>query len=147
MGDEEGMDTTPHPETGLNTAEVQPEEDNPSVEPRYSPLDDAYCFNEKYQPEALDLDGMVNMYRDFVKIFQWGFKNQMGSPLQSVSDDNNNVSNNRFPGMYLRMCFHDNTVVPSQPDFQDYVRSMIEEDGEWTGPGKYMKHRVPTPLC
>lgn len=123
----------------LNTAEVQEEEDNPSVDPRYSPLDDAKCFNENYTPPKLDLDAMAGLYKDFVRIFEWGFENKMGEPLQSVSEGNNNVSNNRFPGMYLRMCFHDNTVVPGVSKFQDYVRGNVDSaDGKWKGPGKYL---------
>ena len=121
----------------LNTAEVQ--ENQPSVNPLYKPLDDSFCFNQEYNPPSFDHSRMVEMYKDFQKIFEWGFENKMGFPLQSVSEDNNNVSNNRFPGMYLRMCFHDNTVDPSFPDFQDYIDMHTAENGSWNGFGKFLE--------
>ena len=134
---EEGDDSGIHGWDSLNTAEVQ--ENGVSINPKYSPLDDAVCFNDYYDPKWLSTFDQVKMYKDFEAIFEWGFRNEMGSPLQGVSLDNNSVSNNRFPGMYLRMCFHDNTVVPTKPDFQDYIAENIDESGFWHGPGKFLE--------
>ena len=121
---------------GLNTAEIQ---ELPDINPKYSPLDDAFCFNEYYGREDLLEEEMIALYKDFEDIFEWGFRNQMGSPLQSVSEDNNRVTNNRFPSMYLRMCFHDNTVKPDFTDFQAYIDEHVSDTGYWSGPGKYME--------
>jgi hypothetical protein len=74
-----------------------------------------------------------------VKIFDWGFLNTMGSPLQSVSVLNNNVTNNRFPGMFLRMCFHDNSIHSEFPSFNEYVKDNLDVNGKWAGPSTYLK--------
>lgn len=121
----------------LNT--IPEDDDGPDIEPIYDPLGDGFCFNEAYNPAHKSKSEMLEMYDDFEKLFYWGFVNRMGSPLQSESELNNHVTNNRFPGMYLRMCFHDNSVNPHFPDFQDYIKdSMMDTDGTWKGVSKYL---------
>lgn len=42
------------------------------------------------------------------------------------TEENNRVANNRIPGIFLRMCMHDNSIDPAQPEFQEYVASTID---------------------
>jgi hypothetical protein len=113
-----GMETTEQKLARMG--QLVPEVDPAEVpEPNLGPFDqldgpfrdpvlNAKCLDEAYPvPSGIDPE---ELYADYVKIFAWGFRNTMGSPLQSVSELNNNVSNNRFPGMSLRMCFHDNSI-------------------------------------
>jgi Peroxidase len=106
-----------------------------NIEQEFDPLEKhAVCFNEPYKTDFSAIN-QWKLYEDYVRMFDWGFANNMGSPLQALSS---NVTNNRFPGMMLRMCFHDNAIHPDLPDFQDYIDGFIEEDKmgwtRWTGP-------------
>jgi hypothetical protein len=123
-------------EDDLNTAEPEETEEQKaarlrgevpvgSIPPIYDPLDDAKCVNEPYEYETLTKSQQLELYHDFTKIFDWGFENTMGSPLQSTSLENNGVTNNRFPGMYLRMCFHDNSINRDATKYQDNLKSKV----------------------
>lgn len=72
-----------------------------NVKQVYEPTAKAKCFNEAYDKDFSKINH-ARLYSDYSKIFRWGFLNSMGSPLQSVSLGINNVTNNRFPGMFLR---------------------------------------------
>jgi hypothetical protein len=105
----------------------------------FDPLEkNAVCFNEPYETDFSSID-QWGLYEDYVRMFDWGFANNMGPPLQALSST---VTNNRFPGMMLRMCFHDNAINPELPDFQDYIDSFIEVDTmgftRWTGPPTHL---------
>jgi hypothetical protein len=99
------------------------------------PVLKAKCLDEAYTvPYGIDPE---ELYADYVKIFDWGFNNTMGHPLQSQSLDNNRVTNNRFPSMMQRMCFHDNSVDPLYPSFNQYVKDNLS-NGKWNGPFTYL---------
>jgi hypothetical protein len=104
--------------------------------PYGAPVNKAKCLNEVYKPTIPDVLGL---YSDYVKIFTWGFDNAMGHPIQSRSLFNNKVTNNRFPSMFLRMCFHDNSIDAAFPSFKDYVKSNIDENRNWRGPQRYLE--------
>lgn len=111
-----------------------------NIAPEFDPLETAKCFNEVYTvPTSLV---QMDLYNDYVKVFEWGFNNNMGQPLQAVSEENNGVTNNRFPSMMLRMAFHDNSINTGVADFQVYVKSSLKSKGDdllWTGPGRYLQ--------
>jgi len=66
-----------------------------------------------------------------VKIFEWGLANPEESLLHDFSSE---VTNNRFPGMCLRMAFHDNAINAGE-DGADYIKQNIDlSTGSWTGP-------------
>ena len=75
------------------------EEASPFLEELYNPMADAKCFNDQYNVPYIDKD---ELYEDYVKIFKWGLENPEESPLFDFSTG---VTNNRFPGMCLRMAF------------------------------------------
>jgi len=106
--------------------------------PFRDPLLKAKCLNEPYTVPPGRID-QKSLYDDYVKIFDWGFANKMGAPLQSKSLLNNHVTNNRFPGMFLRMCFHDNSVNPEHGSFNEYVKKNLNPQGKWIGPHHYME--------
>jgi hypothetical protein len=109
---------------------------NQPTGPFRDPILNAKCLDEAYTvPSGID---PAELYADYRKIFDWGFSNTMGSPLQSVSVGNNGITNNRFPGMFLRMCFHDNSVDSGYPSFNQYVQENIDIDGKWDGPYTYL---------
>jgi hypothetical protein len=122
---------------------VNPEEFDPNYGPfdkvwgpYQDPVINAKCLNEPYTiPTGID---QKKLYQDYVKIFDWGFLNEMGPPLQSKSIFNNRITNNRFPGMFLRMCFHDNSVNPDHGSFNEYVKTKMNTEGQWTGPLRYL---------
>jgi hypothetical protein len=52
------------------------------------------------------------------------------------------VTNDRFAGMMMRMCFHDNAIVDSQPPFPKYVTENLKDVRgtlKWTGPSRYLE--------
>jgi hypothetical protein len=54
------------------------------------------------------------------------------------------VTNDRFAGMMMRMCFHDSAIVDSQPPFPQYVEENLVKEGEggnlkWKGPSRYLE--------
>ena len=109
----------------------------------FDPLRNAKCFNEDYSTNFLAIN-QLQLFKDFKTIFDWGFEDTMGSPLQTTPGDKLLYATaNRFPGMMLRMCFHDNTIDPTKPDFQDYIRSKIRLDRlgrkRWFGPGTFLE--------
>jgi hypothetical protein len=74
-----------------------------------------------------------------VKLFDWGFANTMGPPLQAHSIKGNRIASNRFPSMFLRMCFHDNSINASFPAFNQYVQERIKpSNGKWVGPYRFL---------
>lgn len=109
----------------------------------FDPLRNAKCFNDDYLTDFLAIN-QLQLYQDFKIIFNWGFQDTMGSPLQTTPEDGLLYATvNRFPGMMLRMCFHDNTIDPTKPDFRDYIRSKIRvgQQGRkrWFGPQTYLE--------
>ena len=98
----------------------------------YSPMLDAKCFNDRYDVPSPD---KLELYKDYKKIFEWGLLNPPESPLYDFSSE---VSNNRFPGMCLRMAFHDNSI--NGQDHADYVNANIDPaTAKWTGPELLME--------
>jgi hypothetical protein len=98
----------------------------------YNPMLDAKCFNDKYIVPTINKQ---ELYADYKKIFDWGLTNPSGSPLFANSGK---VTANRFPGMCLRMSFHDNTIVTG--DGAAYVQNNIDQvTGKWTGPEMIME--------
>jgi len=111
------------------------------IQQEFNPLEKhAICFNEPYRTNfsAIDQNGL---YKDYQHIFDWGIRNTMGPPLQGYSEGG--LSINRLPGMFLRMCFHDNAIDPKQPHFQDYIDNFIRIDSHnqtrWTGPMQFLE--------
>jgi hypothetical protein len=114
--------------------EVAPLEpaDEALLEELYNPMLDAKCFNDQYQAPSIN---KIGLYVDYVKIFKWGLENPSESPLFDFSTD---VTNNRFPGMCLRMAFHDNAIVDQDAD--EYVENCIDSaNGVWKGPDMMME--------
>jgi hypothetical protein len=110
---------------------------NQSTGPFRDPILNAKCLDEPYNvPSGIN---PAELYADYVKIFDWGRSNTMGPPLQSKSLDNNRITNNRFASMMLRMCFHDNSVDPGYPSYNQYVQSNLGIDGKWNGPFTYLE--------
>lgn len=106
------------------------------LEELYNPMLDAKCFNDIY---TVPSPNKHELYRDFKKIFDWGLENPAESPLFAASTG---VSANRFPGMCLRMAFHDNSlniVNGVAMDGAEYVDSKINSVGEWNGPDLMME--------
>lgn len=106
---------------------------DPNLDVEYNPVYDAFCFNEDYPVPSYSSWELRSMYNRYKLAFDLGL-----ADLSDVSEENNRVTNNRIPGMFLRMCFHDNTIDPAAPKFQDYVTNNIDDSGKWTGPFKYM---------
>ena len=103
--------------------------------PYGDPVKKAKCLNERYDVPVPP--NSTELYEDYMKIFKWGFQNNMGRPIQSRSLDNNKVTNNRFPSMFTRMCFHDNSIDSDFPPYDDYVRANLK-NGNWVGPHRYL---------
>jgi hypothetical protein len=55
------------------------------------------------------------------------------------SEENNFVTNDRFAGMMMLMCFHDNAIVTSKPPFPQYVVESLGTAGGWKGSSRYME--------
>jgi Peroxidase len=112
-----------------------PKDDELNFEALYPPANDAFCFNEDYPVPFLDASQQINLYHDYVHEF-----NKLFEFTNDVSEENNRVTNNRIPGMFLRMCFHDNTIDPAQPKFQNYVASSIDPvTKKWIAESRYLK--------
>jgi hypothetical protein len=108
--------------------------------PFRDPLVKAKCFNHAYAPVQPDATAAKALYDDYVKLFDWGFANTMGPPLQAHSLKGNRITSNRFPSMFLRMCFHDNSINASFPVFNQYVTDHINpKNGKWTGPYRFLE--------
>ena len=86
--------------------------DPDNIRARYNPVFDAFCFNEDYPVPSLSPSQQNTLYLDYKISFD-----RINRETDDVSDENNDVTNNRIPGMFLRMCFHDNSIDPAQPDF------------------------------
>ena len=91
---------------------LMPIDDPFNFQPDYDPVNDAYCFNEHYPVPSLSSSQQTTLYYDYAQAF-----NKINEFTNDVSEENNRVTNNRIPGMFLRMCFHDNSIDPAQPDF------------------------------
>jgi hypothetical protein len=106
-----------------------PIQDPANMDSLYNPVFDAYCFNEDYPVPSLSSAQQYGLYMDYKIEF-----NKVNTFTSDVSLHNNRITNNRIPGMFLRKCFHDNSVSVSQPDFQDYVtRSIDPITKKWIG--------------
>jgi Peroxidase len=98
----------------------------------YNPVFDAYCFNEDYPVPALTSSEQSSLYFDYKNVFD--------KVLIPSTDLSQGVTNDRFAGMFLRMCFHDNAVNPNAPEFQDYVAQSIDPTTKkWIGESRYMR--------
>lgn len=108
--------------------------DNPrNFMAQYNPVLDAFCFNEDYPIPKLSSSQQYRLYRDYKKAFD-----KIKVPTTDVSEDG--VTFDRIPGMFLRMCFHDNTINVEEKDFQKYVASAINPDTmKWRAETRYMK--------
>ena len=112
-----------------------PTDDPFNFKPEYDPVYDAYCFNEDYPVPILSSSQQTTLYYDYAQAF-----NKINEFTNDVSEENNRVTNNRIPGMFLRMCFHDNSIDPTQPEFQQYVASAIDPiTKKWIAESRYMK--------
>ena len=112
-----------------------PTDDPFNFKPDYEPVLDAYCFNEDYPVPNLSSAQQSSLYYDYAQAF-----NKINEFTTDVSVENNGVTNNRIPGMFLRMCFHDNAIDPTQQEFQTYVASSIDpHTKKWIGESRYMK--------
>jgi hypothetical protein len=99
----------------------------------YNPMFDAKCFNDKYVVPTINKN---DLYKDYKKIFDWGLANPSESPLWAESTG---VTSNRFPGMCLRMAFHDNAIDVAG-DGAAYVTHNIDQaTGKWIGPAIMME--------
>jgi Peroxidase len=112
-----------------------PPQDPANMEANYNPVSDAFCFNQNYPLlDVSSLDQQLLLYADYKMVFD-----QILMLTNDVSVENNGITNNRIPGMFLRMCFHDNSVDSTQPDFQDYVKSSIDPTTKkWIAEARYM---------
>jgi Peroxidase len=114
---------------------IMPPQEPKNLEAKYNPVFDAYCFNEDYPVPSLTASQQNSLYLDYKTAFD-----QINKFTTDVSQQNNGVTNDRIPGMFLRMCFHDNAVDATQPDFQDYVASGIDPiTKKWTAEARYLK--------
>ena len=101
----------------------------------YDPVFDAYCFNEDYPvPSFSSIDDQNELYLDYKAVFDDAFED---------NEDQNadGVTQNRIPGMFLRMCFHDNTIDIEETniDFRKYVANAIDpESNKWTSESRFM---------
>ena len=114
---------------------LMPTDDPLNFKAEYDPVYDAYCFNEDYPVPVFSSYQQTSLYNDYVQAF-----NKINEWTSDVSEANNRVTNNRIPGMFLRMCFHDNAIDPAQPEFQTYVASAMDPiTKKWTAESRYMK--------
>lgn len=76
----------------------------------YNPTFDAYCFNEDYPvPSLPSIDAQIALYLNYKAVFD-----------AALNTTNIFVSQDRIPGMLLRMCFHDNAI-----NIEDTDRSSV----------------------
>lgn len=111
--------------------------EEPNVAEIYNPMEDAKCFNQPYDTSSVE-NSRSSLYSDYVNIFEWGFNMPQTSPIFALSEENNGVTNNRFPGMCLRMSFHDNSIQPRFGEYQSFISSQIDPSGKWIGPGRFL---------
>ena len=112
-----------------------PMQDSENIKHLYNPVYDAFCFNEDYPVPTMTITQQLYLYLDYKAEF-----NKVLAFTTDVSEKNNRVTNNRIPGMFLRMCFHDNSVDPAQPNFKDYIaRSIDPTTKKWIGEAKYLR--------
>ena len=97
----------------------------------YNPTFDAYCFNEDYPvPSLSSIEAQNAFYLDYKAVFDFA----LDSADVLISQD-------RIPGMFLRMCFHDNTINidDTNIDFRTYVANAIDPDTKkWTAESRFM---------
>jgi hypothetical protein len=110
--------------------------------PEYDPVCDAKCFTDDvYNPLVAT---PMDLYNDYVHLIMKGFENPT-----AVSDRNKDITNDRYGGMMIRMCFHDNTPVLENGGVKSakppqYVKDNIvidPKDGKktWGGNTRYME--------
>jgi Peroxidase len=129
------VNTETHSSLVKRMSGLMPTDDPDNFEPQYDPVDDAFCFNDDYPVPFLSSSQQNSLYMDYKNAFD-----EINDSTNDVSEENNRVTNNRIPGMFLRMCFHDNSVDPAQPDFQDYVTKSIDPiTKKWIGESRYMR--------
>ena len=100
---------------------MRPTDDPYNFDPVDDPTLDAYRFNEDYPVPNLSSSDQISLYRNFAQAFDI-----INAFTNDDSEENNHVTNNRIPGMFLRLCFHDNTIDPNPPEFQRYIASGID---------------------
>jgi Peroxidase len=97
----------------------------------YNPTFDAYCFNEDYPvPSLPSINAQTALFLDYKAVFDAAF---------DAADIF--VSQDRIPGMFLRMCFHDNTINidDTDMDFRTYVANAIDPaTNKWTAESRFM---------
>jgi Ricin-type beta-trefoil lectin domain-like len=118
--------------TATRLAGSVPREDPENIDALYNPVFDAFCFNEDYPVPSLSVREQRTLYFDYKVEFD-----RVQILTTDVSEENNRVTNDRIPGMFLRMCFHDNAINPSQPDFQDYISKSIDNN-KWIGEARFL---------
>jgi Peroxidase len=112
-------------------AGLMPNQDSNNIPANYEPVLDAFCFNEDYPVPSLTSVEQTALYFDYKRLFD--------KVLLPSTDLSQGITNDRFPGMYLRMCFHDNAINPDAPAFQDYVTQSIDPvTKKWIGEARYM---------
>jgi Peroxidase len=134
IGDGQFLAVDPPP-PDLNTEVVAPPEID--INANYNPVFDAFCFNEDYPVPTLTKVQHEAMYLDYKQIFD----RVLVPPVDGEGSLNNNgVTNERIPGLFLRMCFHDNAVEPNMEDFATYVANSIDSSNNntWIGEKIYM---------
>jgi hypothetical protein len=133
LNTEENTETAAATSTRLKG--MMPAEDPENIQADYNPVFDAYCFNEDYPVPSLTFNQQTTLYNDYKRAFD-----KINEFTKDVSEENNRVTNNRIPGMFLRMCFHDNAIDPAQPEFQTYIASSIDPaTKKWIAESRYLK--------
>lgn len=142
----------------INAGSAFDEEED--VLPHYEPLAENcthagcafYCFNSLFYPLEANEPGMVDkeeLYKDYARIFDYGLRSKMGPGDAmykfSSSEPNTYIPANRFPGMCIRMNFHDAATIRDpvndhrkSKSFREYISEMIGIEGSWLGPARYM---------
>ena len=108
--------------SGSSSLFLQPDSDG------YNPVFDAYCFNEDYPVPTFDsIESQLAMYAEYQAIFDEAF------------DDDVLETQDRIPGMWLRMCFHDNSINDDSINFRTYVANAIDPTTrKWTAESRFL---------
>jgi hypothetical protein len=109
-----------------------------------------YCFNARHyplsemDPKAFDYEGL---YKDYERIFDWGWANQMGYPMQAYSSSSG-MTQNRIANFCIRQAFHDaasvedpNTYALGSVERQFYFKNFghqVDECLEWKEDGYHV---------
>ncbi|CAM9343340.1 unnamed protein product, partial [Chrysoparadoxa australica] len=147
-----GQERRTQVETGSDDDDVDIEPLEEPASDEGTPLNEAlanpnkakYCFTTDarhypYSAENAPVVDLESLYNDWVTIFDWGFENEMGPPMQGFSGTNPLIPRNRIPGFCIRGVFHDSGTMPatSQP-FPDIISEFVQ-GSHWNGPEKWLK--------